>query len=272
MSTSAEEVVKPVAAKETEATATKHKPKKEKQPEDLLVSLVQEVGKLTALEAIAAIPALLESADENYFRLGGHLSVIQSEKFYTAAGYETFRTFVEAEFGLAYRKAMYWIQIYDKLIESGVPWAKVKTVGWTKLKDLALILTVENADEWVERALSSTVLQLQAAIASAKAGTLPNSGITPEGPKSEVTTFTVKVHTDQKLTIKEAIQKARVEANTEYDGVALEGICQNYLSGGNVNKPASLQSVIEKYSPEEVLAVLEKVFTDFVITAKLKTK
>ena len=254
----------------TEVVKTTHK--KNGKSDDVLVLLVQEIGKMTASEAIEAVPSLLDGADENYFRLGGYLSAIAINKYYEAEGFENFKTFVEARYGLQYRKAMYWIQIYDKLIESGVPWAKIKNVGWTKVKDLAMILTLENVDEWVERAINSTVLQLQEAIAKAKAGVLPNSGLTPEGPKSEVTTFTVKVHAAQKTVIKEAIQKARAEANTEYDGVALEGICMNYLSGGNVTKPKALSAILAMYTPEEVLSALEPVFPDFEITAKLKKK
>ena len=104
-----------------------------------------------------------------------------------------------------------------------------------------------------------------------KAGSLPNnSGITPtDDEKSNVTAFTVKVHDDQKTLIKEAVAKARAEANTDYDGAALEGICMNYLSGGNVTK-TSLTAILAQYTPEEVLSALEPVFPEFEITAKLK--
>jgi hypothetical protein len=134
-------------------------------------------------------------------------------------------------------------------------------------------MTVENVDEWVQRALASTVLDLQLAIAKAKTGVLPNSGITPtDDHKSEVTTFNVKVHADQKTIIEEAIEKALVEAKTEFKGVALEAICMNYLSGGNVTKPTSLTAVLEKYSPEEVLSAMETTFPMLEITEKLKKK
>ena len=273
MNTTSEEVAKATNGVEAELEApTEHKFKMKKAKEtDAFVLLVQEISTLSAEEAVAEVPKLLNAADQNYFRLGGFLSTIQLNKYYTAKGYETFHQFVEGEYGMKRRKAQYWMQIYDDLIESSVPWAKVKDIGWTKLRDLAPILTVENADEWVQRALSSTVPQLREAVAKAKAGSLPNSGITPtDDEKSNVTAFTVKMHDDQKMTIKEAIQKARTEAKTEYDGVALEAIALNYLSGGNVNQPKSLVSVLEKYTPEVVLEALEKVFPDFIITAKLK--
>jgi hypothetical protein len=253
---------------ELEAPVQKVKMKQVKETDAFVLS-VQEISKLSAEAILAEVPKLLDAVDENYFHLGGFLSVVLAYKHYETAGFKNFNEFVES-YGMRLRKAQYLIQIYDKLIESGVPWSKVKDVGWTKLRGLASILTLENADEWVERALSSTVLQLQEAIKKALAGTLPNSGITPDSEPSKVTTFNVKVHDEQKQTIEEAVAKARAEANTDYDGVALEAICMNYLSGGNVTKPVSLTAVLEKYSPEEVLKALETVFTDFVITAKLK--
>jgi hypothetical protein len=257
---------------ETETEMVKAKPvkvKKEK-TDDLLVQIVQEISGLNAVDAINEVPTLLNGADENYFRLGGVLSIISSHKFYEADGFETFRAFVEQKHDIKYRKAMYWIDIYEKLVESGVSWNKVSTVGWTKLKDLAKILTVDNVDEWVTRALSMTTLQLQEAIAKASAGTLADSGLTPEDDKpSEVTTFTVKVHTLQKANINEAIEKAKIESNTEFAGTALDNICTNYLAGGNVT-PMALVDVLKKYTPEDALMALEQVYPDMDLTVKVK--
>jgi hypothetical protein len=248
---------------------------KKAQHDDLIVSIVAEIGGLDAEGALKAVPALLDGAEENYFKLGGVLSFIHSNKFWKTLEQfkdSNFKEFVEAEYGIHYRRAMVWIEIYDKLVESGVPWSKIQHVGWTKIRDLAKILTADNVDEWVHRALNSTVMQLQDLIAKAMAGTLPNSGLTPtDDHKSEVTTFTVKVHSEQKVTINLAIEKAKVEAGTEYAGVALDSICNNYLTGGNVTKPASLLDVMKKYSPEELLGAMEEALPEFIISAKLKT-
>lgn len=255
-----------------EAETVKIKPMKTKKEktDDLLVLMVQEISALSAEEAINAVPSLLNGADESYFRLGGVLSVIQTNKFFDAEGFTTFKEFVEQKIGLPYRKAMYWIQIYEKLVESGVSWNKVKDVGWTKLKDLASILTVDNVDEWVTRAMNSTTIQLQEAIAKAKSNTLTSSGLTPEDDKpSEVTTFTVKVHALQKVVIREAVDKAKIESGTEFDGVALENICHNYLAGGNVNKPVPLIDFLKKYTPEDALSAFEAAYPDLEVTAKL---
>jgi len=43
-------------------------------------------------------------------------------------------------------------------------------------------------------------------------------------------------HSDQIETIELGLERARHEANTEFDSVALEAVFMNYLSGGNVTK------------------------------------
>jgi hypothetical protein len=40
---------------------------------------------------------------------------------------------------------------------------------------------------------------------------------------------------DHKKSILLALERARLELGTDFDAVALEAICMNYLSGGNVN-------------------------------------
>jgi hypothetical protein len=238
---------------------------------DMLADIAHEIGNLSAEDAINAVPELLNGADENYFRLGGVLSVINTNEFYKTDGFDNFKTFVEAKYGIQYRRAMYWSGIYDALIASGVPWNKVKDVGWTKLKDLAPILTLANVDEWVKKATTSSVLELQEAIKAVMKGNLQTSGDPAQPEKTPTTTLTVKVHEDQKTTILQAIDKAKAEGNTEYPGVALEGICMNYLSGGNVTaKPKSLKDVLAAHSPEDCLDAMEKAHPEFQITASLK--
>lgn len=232
---------------------------------DLIVATANEVGNLKADKAFAMVPKLLDSIDHDYFRLGGVLATIQAQGWFQDKGHETFRAFVEAECGLQYRKAMYLIQIYSGLVESGIPWDKVKHLGWTKLKELANILSPDNVDEWVQLAEQVTVLQLQEAIKDATKGT--DAGESPEAPeggaKSETTTMTFKLHTDQKATIREALDKAKHQTNTEHDAVALEAICLDYLGGTSKLKTMpSLKSLMEGKSPEEVLEAFNEVFPD----------
>jgi hypothetical protein len=89
--------------------------------------------------------------------------------------YANFREFVEKKHGIHYRKALYWIEIYKRLVEAEVPWEKVKNIGWTKLKDLAPVLTKENVDSWVKVAEEQTALQLVETVKAAVAANSPKA-------------------------------------------------------------------------------------------------
>ena len=118
---------------------------------DAIIDTVHMIEKLNQAKAKALLSDLRENNDFASFRIGGVLSKYNKEQWYKP-DYETFRAFVEGEHGMNYRKAMYFIEIYESLAESGVPWEKVKDLGWTKVKELASILTLENVDQWVETA------------------------------------------------------------------------------------------------------------------------
>jgi len=242
------------------------------QETDLIVETVVEIEGMTKADAFSIVPSLIESVDFSYFKLGGVLSAIQENQWWVDEA-DSFKEFIPERFGLHYRKAMYLIKIYDGLVEADIPWFKVSGLGWTKLKELADILTTENVDEWVERANNLSVLQLIAAVKAFKSGELSTDGTT-EADTSGVTTITFKVHPDQKETIKQAVEQALEESDTEFKSVALEAICLNFLAGGSTkpSKPLSLAGTMEKYSVHHVLDAFEATFPTVDLTADLGDK
>lgn len=234
---------------------------------DLIATTAHEVENLSREEAYALVPTLTDGVDFSYFKLGGVLAVMQHHDWWKDDGFDNFRQFIEAKFGIQYRKAMYLIGIYGSLVESGVPWSKLAGIGWSKVKEIAAILTLDNVDEWVERAKELTVLQLHEAVKKAQAGTLAKTDEEPA--ESGVTTFTVKVHPDQKETIAKAVEKAMKEAGTEFKGVALEAICLNYLSGAKVSKPKPLTELMKGYEYEQVLKAFAEVWPDIDLTVTI---
>lgn len=238
---------------------------------DLIVETAKEIAALNKETAFEVVPSLIDAVDFSYFKLGGVLSAISDNDWWQGDS-PTFKSFIEDNFGIHYRKAMYLVKIYDGLVEAEIPWNKVSGLGWTKLKELADILTQENCDEWVDKASNMTTLNLQAAVKAFKSGELGTDGTT-DPDSSGVSTVTFKVHPDQKETIKEAIDQALEESGTEFKGVALEAICMNYLAGGSTKeptKPLSLQGTIEKYSPEQVLEAFEACWPDINLTAEME--
>lgn len=250
------------------ATKADPVPAPEVEVEDIIVSTAKEIETMKADKAFHLVPKLLDSIDHDFFRLGGVLALIQTQNWCMDHGHETFRSYVESECGLQYRKAMYLIEIYNGLVESGVAWDKVRHLGWTKLKELARILSPENVDDWVAVAEQLTVLQLIDHIKEATKG--ENAANSPEvvGEKSKTTTMTFKLHEDQKETVREALDKAKHESGTEFDSVALEAIALDFLGGeSKLKSMPSLKELMEGKSVEEVLTVFEEVFPDVTLEA-----
>jgi len=252
------------------ATAEQVMEKEEIVEVDVIVQTAKEIGNLDKETAFEIVPELIESVDFSYFRLGGVLSAISDNDWWKDES-GSFKDFIQDNFGLHYRKAMYLINIYDGLVEANIPWHKVSGLGWTKLKELADILTPENVDEWVAKAQAMTTLNLQAAVKAFKSGDLDADGTTAPDT-SGVSTITFKVHPDQKETIKEAVEKAMEDADTEFKGVALEAICMNFLAGGSTKKQKapSLQAVMEKATAEQVLEAFEAIWPEINLTAEME--
>jgi hypothetical protein len=259
----------------TAKTKSKKKAKVEVSAVDPITETAFFVENLIKGDAYLLVPTLLDNINFDYFKLGGVLSVIRDNKWWQQDyGAEMpFNKFLELKFGLHYRKAMYLIQIYNDLLASGVKWEQVHDVGWTKLKEISSILSTENVDEWVAAARELTTIELAEKVAKYKMGKLETSGLVPVETAEKVTeSMSFKVHKDQKDTIQMAIVKAKSEADTEYDAVALEAICLNYLSGGKTTKPKSLKSILEAYSPKEVLDAFELVWPGITVEVSVASE
>jgi hypothetical protein len=244
---------------------------------DLFVEVASEVEHLTKAKAFSMVSTLLEDVESNHFRLGGVLSRIQEQSTEDDAwlsGQTSFRDLVQETFGLHYRKAMYLIDIYRNLVEKQIPWESVKGLGWTKLKELAKVLTPKNVDGWAKRAEKMTVLQI---IESVKKAMAKGGSDAKMGDPSTVSTMTFKVHEDQKDVIRKALDKIKKATKTEFDTVALHNMSAAYLGNAitvevveaeakeakeptKKDKLASLTTLMTELGHKEVLGVFEKVF------------
>lgn len=243
-------------------------PGSKKAATNLLQEIASRVEALTKVKALNAAHKLADSIETNYFELGGVLRVIHDNSWHE--GFDSFEQYVFETHGFQSRKAKYLMEIYTHLVTKSIPWEKVSSLGWTKLKDLARVLTPENVDEWVAKATTLTVAELQAV--------LKGSGGESEGGTSVKTTddfhtLKYKVKSDQLETIQSAINKAKGETSTEFDGVALENICMGYL-GGSVSIQASggaqktLEELMIEADWEGVLTLFDKLFPKVEIVVK----
>ena len=235
---------------------------------DFIIDTAAEVEALTKTKALNRAEKLAETIDTSYFELGGVLQVIFNQAWFE--GFESFDVFVYEKFGFQARKARYLMEIYSELVTKQIPWDKVQHLGWTKLKDLARHLTLENVDEWVEKASKCTVIELQAML---KAG-LGEAGEAP-ATQDNITKLAFKLHNDQVETVTTALNKAKAECNTEYDNVALEMICAGYI-GGNIAVQAAEGSPAEQLKAlmagsdwQQVLETFAELYPDVNLTVEV---
>jgi len=250
-----------VAAEET-VTATKTKSKaKNKGTGDVILDVAAEIENLQKAQVLSQADRLVEDIEGNYFRLGGLLTVINDQGWYE--GYESLAHFVKSKYGFEERKARYLMDIYTNLVKNQIPWEKVGHLGWTKLKELAKHLTLDNVDEWVAKAEACTVLELKAMLKGAGASEEKESTTT------DSTTLKFKCHADQVETIQSALSKIKAETGTPHDNVALEHMAAGVLSGSIPTAkvdPTDLTSIFTNMGIEAVLGVFEKAFPTMTLT------
>lgn len=246
--------------KKTSSAEAKAVKAKDKEQPDLIVAVSNEIENLDATTARKMLSEMTEDVDYTEFKIGGILSVVQTEGWYSDYGFESFSEYVEEEFGMKYRKAAYLISIYNGLVEANVPWEKVAHLGWSKLKELAGLLNEDNVDEWVKKAEELSVKALIAYIKSL------NSDYDEES--SPTTNMTFKVHEDQKETIEAALAKGKKAASTDANTVALEMICLEYL-GAATKKAPDLKEMLKAASPADLAGGLSKTTAKKVIKAAI---
>jgi hypothetical protein len=245
-------------AVEEQATATKTKSKKAASTGNLIMDVAKEVEGLTKVKALHEAENLVDSIETEYFRLGGVLNKINENSWFE--GFPSFDDMVSEKFGFQPRKARYLILIYVSLVKNSIPWEKVGHLGWTKLKDLAPHLTLENLDEWVAKAETMSVIELQALL---KAKMNPESA---DGKDQKTKDGLIKMkfnfHPDQADPVNQALAKARGELHTEFDTVALAGIAASYIGGplGNLAALPSFDDIVHQMGAEPALQRISELY------------
>ena len=253
---------------------------KKKATDDLIVNVSVEVENYTKEEAYKAASTLEDDVEFSYFRLGGILNRINSEGWYADEEFAKFSDFVEATFGIKRAKAMYLIKIYNDLVASEIPWTAVKSLGWSKLKEISSVITKKNVKGWVKKAEGISVIALIALVRASKADSTGSGDSTDPGATPDISSMAFKVHKDQKEVITEAVDKAKEEIGTDHANAALESICLGYLAGPSkpkldkggkeeaAAKPtlAGLKAMMKTFEYMEVLETFDKIWPEVDLT------
>jgi len=203
---------------------------------DVIFTTAQDVENLTAAKAFSMVDDLSNDIEQNSFKLGGVLSVVQRKCEEDAeewlAGSKSFKDLCNEKFAIHHRKAYYLISIYTNLVEKEIPYSAVAGLGWSKISRIAPVITLKNVEGWVKKAKAMSFLSLEEAVKKALAkGSAATGG---EGSDVTYSSMNFKLADEQKKVVKEALAKCKTETNTEYDSVALTNLATGYL-GGSVN-------------------------------------
>ena len=189
--------------------------------------------------------AASQAVESNYVELAALMSEAYHKEYYIAWGHDHFKDFCAAHLPMEYRKAMYFVDIWDTVKALNLNKNKVLKLGWTKMKDLASVMTKKNKEEWLAKADKMTTREVTEAVKnvkSRKSGT--GTGI------PTVITVSFKLNEDAARVVSEAIMAAKTlcgggtpDAST--DALAIEMVCQDWLTDkGAVPEKTGLQDHI----------------------------
>jgi hypothetical protein len=236
----------------------------------------------------------------NVFELGGVLSVMRRKKWF--CDYDSLEDMCLEEFGFAKSKAYDLVRVYDVLIEAKLSWEDFKELGISKLRLLCrkAVKSGMYQDNKVdpkefsahaEKAKSMNYVKLQGYLDTLTLPAPANDGpplghednpppqedgpadLGPEPQGTQTKAVTFKLHKDQHQIVRAALNKAMKAINTEYQTVALDHICIDYVSSGadpddpdDPNQVAADEELLirlfKKMDRERILILLGETFPD----------
>jgi hypothetical protein len=216
---------------------------------DLISDLVHEIGSLEKQDAIARLIELEDAHEQTYFEIGGLLAVMQFEKWFDP--FASLDEWVESKTAMRRSKARALIQIYSAIVESGVAWAQVHDIGWTKLRAIARVLDRESARHWISVASNQSKREVIELVRQH----LTASGEVADGPTAtRVRSFKLREH--QAASVNAAIETMKKTTKTPDDSAALAAICLDYLEG------APLQQRFVGLEPDAVAKTISAVLNN----------
>ena len=171
--------------------------------------------------------------------LAKNLSEIYHKEYYVDWGYKTFEAYVIGELDYSYRKAKYFVEIWDAVKHTDLDVSRIEAVGWSKMAEIARIMNEDNAELWLEKAEKMTVKDLNMEIRSVIDNAMPDT-------RPKITYMKFRLDSIDASIVNEAITESCRLNNTADVALSLAQICDEWLlSKGTLPKMASLQSHID---------------------------
>lgn len=153
--------------------------------------------------------------------------IYHQDVFSTYWNYTSFEDYIDKEIQIAYRKAMYLVEIYGKAKLLNMDMDRLERMGWSKARELIRIVDEGNVSEWMDRAENCTVKELNIQVKKEKDRAADKSSIVEEAPI--ITTITFKLGMAEHAIIDDALQESKSVINSSDLALALANICQEWL-------------------------------------------
>lgn len=171
---------------------------------------------------------------------------------YTTWGYKTFSEYAEKELGLHHRKAERLRSIWYKLeIElsglSDITRERIVRIGWTKVRELIRVLTVKNADDWVEQGEKLSYPELYEAIRLYQEQKAQKNAVSPEDedipvPAVDHLSFEhFALYEAQAGTVRTALKEAEKVSGSDKKSHNLDLICSEFLATNDFHQATPAQ-------------------------------
>lgn len=184
---------------------------------------VMNEGGESVAEVRKKVLSLTKTVDESYVEMSRLLFKVHAGSYWSDWGHESFEDYVKEELGFEERKAKYLVAIWKRLrVDLNVSRKKLERLGWTKAKEILRVVDEKNIDDWLDKAYSMKVSELQKAV---------KKRLGKKGADEDFHTVNFKLSTEQYENVEEAIEQAKIEADTDKRGHAFDVICTEWKAG-----------------------------------------
>jgi len=185
----------------------------------------------------AEIHEVNRQVEAEYLTLAQLLNEAYHREYFIEWGFEDWRSYTEDELGVQYRKAMYFVDVWDVVKKLNLPTAQVEKLGWTKMKDLTRVMTEKNAKDWLEKAKKMTTREITEEVRDTR------KRETGKATGPETIKLSLIMGEDEGNIILDAIAESKKLCDSENEVVALGLVCQDWLEmKGAEPKRATLEA------------------------------
>lgn len=177
---------------------------------------------------------LRQSIDKNIFEIARVLYFIKENQEYKEWGYASFQNYIEEEFSNKARSAFYYVSMHEKLIKLAKNKEQadaIKSIGYTKAKEILTIATPESLDEWIKTAKKCGTNQvIELVKKEKKEDKTDKPGKAKAAEIDEIHKINFKLFNEQFDIVEQALSRASEQSGSKDKGYNLQLICMEYLA------------------------------------------